>query len=141
MLNITSISKGIVIDHIKPGVGLKIFEYLKLSEANFTVALIINATSPKYGRKDIIKIENNIDMDFTVLGYLDPNITINVIENERITEKINLSLPEKIEGIIECKNPRCITAEEREIVHKFTLVDLEEGTYRCEYCDHTHSRR
>lgn len=135
MLNITSISKGIVIDHIKPGVGLKIFEYLKLDKANFTVALIINAVSEKCGRKDIIKIENNIDIDLAMLGFLDSNITVNIIEEEKITEKINLTLPERVENIIQCKNPRCITTEEREIAHKFVLVDPIKGTYKCEYCD------
>lgn len=139
MLTITSISKGIVIDHIKPGVGLKIFEYLDLASAEFTVALIINATSKKFGRKDIIKIENEIDIDLAVLGFIDPNITVNIIEDEIITEKINLSLPDRVEGIMECKNPRCITSEERSIVHKFVLIDKIEGLYKCEYCDQIYS--
>ncbi len=136
MLKITTITKGIVIDHIKAGVGLKIFDYLKLNKADFTVALIINATSKKYGRKDIIKIENVIDIDLTMLGFLDPNMTINIIEDEKIIEKINLTLPEKLEGIISCKNPRCITTEEREVIHKFTLVDKDKCTYKCDYCDY-----
>lgn len=136
MLNITSVSKGIVIDHIKPGVGLKIFEYLKLASAKFTVALIINATSNKLGRKDIIKIENEIDIDLTMLGFLDPNITVNIIENQVVTEKIKLTLPDRVEDIIQCKNPRCITAEERDLIHRFVLIDKNKGTYKCEYCDH-----
>ena len=136
MLKITTITKGIVIDHIKAGVGLKIFDYLKLNKADFTVALIINATSKKYGRKDIIKIEIVIDIDLTMLGFLDPNMTINIIEDEKIIEKINLTLPEKLEGIISCKNPRCITTEEREVIHKFTLVDKDKCTYKCDYCDY-----
>lgn len=136
MLKITTITKGIVIDHIKAGVGLKIFDYLNLNKADFTVALIINATSKKYGRKDIIKIENVIDIDLTMLGFLDPNMTINIIEDEKIIEKINLTLPEKLEGIISCKNPRCITTEEREVIHKFTLVDKDKCTYKCDYCDY-----
>lgn len=139
MLRINSITKGIVIDHIKPGCGLKIFEYLKLDNANFTVALIMNACSKKFGRKDIIKIENVIDIDLAMLGFIDPNITVNVIENEVITNKINLSLPSKVEGIIQCKNPRCITSEERDIVHKFVLIDRNKGIYKCEYCDHIYS--
>ena len=110
MLNIDSISKGIVIDHIKAGYGFRIFKHLGLDKAEFTVALIINAPSKKYGKKDIIKIENVIDVDLTMLGFIDPNITVNIIENEKIVEKINLSLPEKVEGIIECKNPRCVTS-------------------------------
>lgn len=139
MLNINSISKGIVIDHIKPGWGLKIFEYLKLDTANFTVALIMNATSKKLGRKDIIKIENEIDIDLAALGFIDPNITVNIIENEVITEKINLSLPDKVKDIIKCKNPRCVTSEERDIQHRFVLVDRNMGIYKCEYCDQIYS--
>lgn len=139
MLNITSISKGIVIDHIKPGVGLKIFEYLDLGSAEFTVALIINATSKKFGRKDIIKIENEIDIDLTALGFLDPNITVNVIENEVIVRKINITLPDRVENIIKCKNPRCITAEERDLISKFVLIDKDKTMYKCEYCDQIYS--
>ncbi|MFY9213711.1 MAG: aspartate carbamoyltransferase regulatory subunit, partial [Tissierellaceae bacterium] len=129
MLRINSIRKGIVIDHIKPGYGMKIYEYLKLQDANFTVALIMNAISRKYGRKDMIKIENVIDLDLAMLGFIDPKITVNIIEDEVIKEKINLSLPDRIEGVIECKNPRCITSEEREIVHKFILIDKEKAIY------------
>ena len=139
MLNITSISKGIVIDHIKPGVGLKIFEYLDLGSAEFTVALIINATSKKFGRKDIIKIENEIDIDLTALGFLDPNITVNVIENEVIVRKINITLPDRVENIIKCKNPICITAEERDLISKFVLIDKDKTMYKCEYCDQIYS--
>ena len=139
MLKITSITKGLVIDHIKPGVGLKIFKYLKLDSAEFTVALIINATSKKLGRKDIIKVENAIDIDFEILGFLDPNITVNIIENEVITEKINLTLPKRVSGIISCKNPRCITSEERDATSEFILIDEEKGIYKCVYCDHIYS--
>ncbi|NLK43466.1 MAG: aspartate carbamoyltransferase regulatory subunit [Tissierellia bacterium] len=139
MLNINSITKGIVIDHIKPGYGIRIFEYLKLDRANFTVALIMNATSRKYGRKDMIKIENVIDLDLAMLGFIDPNITVNIIEDEKIIEKINLSLPDRVEGIIQCKNPRCITSEERGITHKFVLLDENKGIYKCEYCDQIYS--
>jgi aspartate carbamoyltransferase regulatory subunit len=139
MLNIDSISKGIVIDHIKPGYGFIIFKHLGLDKANFTVALIMNAPSKKYGRKDIIKVENVIDLDLAMLGFIDSNITVNIIENEIITEKINLSLPKLVEGIIECKNPRCVTSIERDIVHKFALVDEENGSYKCEYCDQIYS--
>ena len=135
MLNIDSISRGIVIDHIKVGYGFSIFKYLGLDKADYTVALIMNAPSKKHGRKDLIKIENKIDVDLTMLGFIDPNITVNIIENEKIVEKINLSLPEKVEGIIECKNPRCVTSTERDIVHRFVLIDEKEGIYKCEYCD------
>lgn len=139
MLNINSIERGIVIDHIKPGYGIIIFKYLKLDKADFTVALIMNAVSQKYGRKDIIKIENEIDIDLTMLGFIDANMTVNIIEDENISQKINLSLPDRVEGIMECKNPRCITSNERAITHKFVLIDEEEGTYKCEYCDQIYS--
>lgn len=138
-LKITTITKGIVIDHIKAGNGLKIFDFLKLDEADFTVALIMNASSNKLGRKDIIKIENVIDIDLAMLGFLDPNMTINVIEDEKIIKKIKLTLPERVEGIITCKNPRCITRDERDAVQKFVLLDKEKGIYKCDYCDHIHS--
>lgn len=139
MLNIDSISRGIVIDHIKVGYGFSIFKHLGLDKADFTVALIINATSKKHGKKDLIKIENVIDVDLAMLGFIDPNITVNIIENEKIVEKINLSLPERVEDIIQCKNPRCVTSNERDIVHKFILIDEKQGTYKCEYCDHIYS--
>ena len=139
MLYIDSIAKGIVIDHIKVGYGFSILKYLGLDKADFTVALIMNSPSRKYGRKDLIKIENNIDLDLAMLGFIDPNITVNVIEEEKIVEKINLSLPEKVEGIIQCKNPRCITSAERNIVHRFVLIDEKKGIYKCEYCDQIYS--
>lgn len=140
MLSINSISKGIVIDHIEPGYGFIIFEHLKLDTANFTVALIMNAVSDKCGRKDIIKIENEIDLDLAMLGFIDPNITVNIIEDEVITEKISLTLPEKVEDIIKCKNPRCISTEEKALIHKFVLIDKSKGIYKCDYCDHIYSR-
>lgn len=140
MLSINSISKGIVIDHIKPGFGFIIFKHLKLDTANFTVALIMNAVSHKCGRKDIIKIENEIDLDLAMLGFIDPNITVNIIENEIITEKICLTLPQTVEDIIKCKNPRCISTEERGLIHKFVLIDKSKGIYKCDYCDHIYSR-
>ena len=125
MLSINSISKGIVIDHIQAGHGIQIFEYLNLREADYTVALIMNAQSDKMGRKDMIKIENEIDLDLSALGFIDPNITVNVIKDEKIERKINLSLPEVVEGVIKCKNPRCITSVERNIPHKFVLGVLQ----------------
>jgi len=137
MVTINSIKKGIVIDHIRAGAGIKIFYYLGLEKANFTVALIMNAESTKRGKKDIIKIENVIDMDFTVLGLIDPYLTINIIEGEVIKEKIKLKLPETVENVIKCKNPRCITSVETGITHIFHLVDEKKGEYRCEYCDET----
>ncbi|MCB2292919.1 aspartate carbamoyltransferase regulatory subunit [Clostridium algoriphilum] len=135
MVRINSIQRGIVIDHIKAGVGLKIFNYLGLDKAEFTVALIMNAPSGKLGRKDIIKIENEIDIDFTVLGFIDPNITIDIITGEKIESKIKLNLPDKIENVIKCSNPRCITSTEQEIQHSFYLSNRKKGEYRCMYCD------
>jgi len=139
MLNINSITQGIVIDHIKPGLGLKILEYLNLENADFTIALIINATSKKYGRKDIVKIENEVEIDLTMLGFIDPNMTVNIIENEVISEKINLSLPSVVEGIVKCKNPRCITSDEKNIIDKFVLIDKEKEIFKCDYCDQIYS--
>ena len=135
MVTINSIKRGIVIDHIKAGLGIKIYNYLKLDEANFTVALIMNAESSKIGRKDMIKIDNVIDVDFTVLGIIDPNITINIIEGETIQEKVKLKLPKKVKNVIKCKNPRCVTSVENSIDHSFYLTDETKGIYRCEYCD------
>lgn len=138
MLNIDSIKNGIVIDHIKAGTGIDIFNHLGLGKAEFSVALIMNATSGKLGKKDIIKIENKMDIDFTVLGLIDPSITITVIENEVTKEKIKLTLPKEVENVIKCKNPRCITSIEKDIPQQFYLVDEETGEYRCKYCDETY---
>jgi aspartate carbamoyltransferase regulatory subunit len=135
MMQINSIKKGIVIDHIRAGLGIKIFNYLGLDNVDYSVALIMNAPSSKLGKKDIIKIENEINLDYTVLGFIDPNITINIIGDENISKKLQLELPEKIDDIIKCNNPRCITSIEQEITHKFYLADIEKGIYRCEYCD------
>lgn len=135
MLTINSIRNGIVIDHIKAGYGIKIYNYLKLDEAEFPTALIMNAVSKKKGAKDMIKIENVMNLDLTVLGFLDPNITVNIIENEKIKEKIQLKLPAEIENVIKCNNPRCVTSVEKYVAHKFKLVDEKNGEYKCEYCD------
>lgn len=135
MLTINSIKEGIVIDHIRAGYGIKIFNYLGLDKADFSVALIMNVDSKKLGKKDIIKIENVIDIDFTVLGLIDPNITIDIIENEVRKKKIKLEMPDKVENIIKCKNPRCITSVEQSIDHIFHLINAETGEYKCIYCD------
>ena len=135
MLNIDSVEKGLVIDHIKAGKAMEIYHYLNLDKMDCSVAIIKNAKSKKFGKKDIIKVENNIDMDLQVLGFIDPNITINVIDNSVIIDKINLELPQEIENVVKCKNPRCITSIEQEIVHKFRLTDKEKKIYRCVYCD------
>jgi aspartate carbamoyltransferase regulatory subunit len=139
MLNIDKIKNGIVIDHIKAGQGIHIFNWLGLDRAPYTVAFVVNASSRHMNRKDIIKIDNTITINFNILGLIDPNITVNIIENEQITEKINLKLPEKVENVILCKNPRCITSTEKYIPHVFHLENRELRTYRCEYCDEIRS--
>jgi aspartate carbamoyltransferase regulatory subunit len=135
MLNIEQIKNGIVIDHIKAGLGIKIFNWLNLDKAPYTVAFVANASSSICGRKDIIKIDNTISINLDVLGLIDPNITVNIIENERITKKIKLQLPERVENVLVCKNPRCISSTEKYITHVFHLENRELCTYRCEYCD------
>ncbi len=132
---IDGISKGIVIDHITAGKSSNIYNALNLDKQNCVVAIIKNAKSKKCGKKDLIKIENNIDIDTDILGFIDPNITINIIENEKIIEKKKLVLPTIIKNVVKCKNPRCITSIEQEIVHTFRLVNEEERVYRCIYCE------
>jgi aspartate carbamoyltransferase regulatory subunit len=136
MLNIDSLSDGIVIDHIRPGLGHKIFEVLELDKSGCTVALIMNAQSKKQGRKDMIKIDNVIDIDLTEIGIIDDSVTINIIKNEKIHEKKHIQLPEVVVGLLQCSNPRCVTTSERGVVSKFSLVDRELRQYKCDYCDH-----
>ena len=129
------IKDGIVLDHITAGNGMNIYNVLKLGELDCTVALIKNADSPKMGKKDIIKIGTLLDLDLDVLGYLDPGITVNIVRNGSVAERRKLELPERVVGVIKCKNPRCITSVEREIVHEFKLTDREKKVYRCIYCE------
>ncbi|HCX63234.1 MULTISPECIES: aspartate carbamoyltransferase regulatory subunit [Sedimentibacter] len=135
MLNIDSVEKGLVIDHIEAGKAMEIYKYLNLDKMDCSVAIIKNAKSKKMGKKDIIKVEDNINMDLKVLGFIDPTITINVIDNCSIIKKINLELPDEVENVVNCKNPRCITSIEQEITHKFKLTDKNNKVYRCVYCD------
>ena len=135
MLNIDKIKNGIVIDHIKAGQGIRIFNWLGLDKASYTVAFVVNASSRSHGRKDIIKIDNVISINFDLLGLIDPHITVNIIEDEKITKKIKLKLPEKVENVILCKNPRCISSTEKYLTHTFNIEDKEQRSYRCEYCD------
>jgi aspartate carbamoyltransferase regulatory subunit len=136
MLNISGLHEGVVIDHIKAGGAMKIYEYLDLENYENQVAIIKNAHSKKMGRKDIIKIEGNLDnIDLSVLGVLDPNITVNIIKNEEIVSKGKLDLPLTVTNIIKCKNPRCITTVEHGIPQKFRLTDKKNRVYRCVYCD------
>ena len=132
---VNSIERGIVIDHITAGTGNRILDYLKIDTKKNTVAFIMNATSKKHGRKDLIKIENVTDVDLTVLGLLDPNATVNIIENGKIVKKINLALPQTVTNVIRCKNPRCVTSVERNAPHIFHLMNAQTREYRCEYCD------
>ena len=135
MLNIARIRNGIVIDHIKAGQGIKVFNWMGLDQAPYTVAFVVNASSKRMDKKDIIKIDNTIVINFDILGLIDPNITVNIIEDGSITRKIKLRLPQRVENVLSCKNPRCITATEGYIAHIFYLENPELRTYRCEYCD------
>ena len=133
---IGQIKEGIVLDHITAGKAMEIYNILKLGELDCTVAMIKNAESPKLGKKDIIKISTVLDLDLDVLGYLDPGITVNVIRDSKVAERRKLALPERVVGVIKCKNPRCITSVEQEIVHEFKLTDANKKVYRCIYCEH-----
>jgi aspartate carbamoyltransferase regulatory subunit len=139
MLHIDKIKNGIVIDHIQAGQGIHIFNWLGLDKAPDTVAFVVNASSRRMGRKDIIKIDNTIALNFDILGLIDPTITVNVIERQMVTEKIKLRLPETVEDVLICKNPRCITSTEKYIPHRFHLENAGLRTYRCEYCDEIRS--
>lgn len=136
MLEITSIKNGLVIDHIKAGIGIKIFNHLNLEESDLSVALIMNVQSNTLGKKDIIKIEGIQEIDYRVLAMLSPNITINEVRDEKIVNKLIPELPEKVENIITCDNVRCITTDENYVPQIFNLVDRDKATYKCEYCDH-----
>ena len=134
-MNIGHIENGIVLDHITAGNGMNIYNVLKLGELDSTVALIKNADSPKMGKKDIIKISTHMDIDLDILGYLDPGITVNIIRDGAVAEQRHVALPSRVVGVIKCKNPRCITSVEREIVHEFKLTDPVKKVYRCIYCE------
>jgi len=135
-MNIGQIKDGIVLDHITAGKSMDIYNVLKLGDLDCTVAMIKNAESPKLGKKDIIKISTLLDLDLDVLGYLDPGITVNIIHDGEVVERRHLALPERVVGVIKCKNPRCITSIEQEIVHEFKLTDPAKKVYRCIYCEH-----
>ena len=133
---IGQIKDGIVLDHITAGKAMQIYETLKLGKLDCSVAMIQNADSPKMGKKDIIKIGTLMDLNLDVLGYIDPNITVNVIRDGKIDKRYHLWLPERIVGVIKCKNPRCITSVEVNAVHEFRLADKDRKIYRCIYCEH-----
>lgn len=134
-MNIDTIKNGYVIDHIKAGCAMQIYELLELNKLDCQVAIITNAKSKKTKVKDIIKIGELIDIDLDKLAFIDPNITINVVKKDKIIEKKKLDTPEKIVNVSTCKNPRCITSIERDLDQVFTLTDKETSTYRCMYCE------
>ena len=137
---IGQIKDGIVLDHITAGNAMNIYNVLKLGDLDCTVALIKNANSTKMGKKDIIKISTHMEIDLDVLGYLDPGITVNIIHDGKVAEQRTLVLPQRVVGVIKCKNPRCITSVEREIVHEFKLTDPAKKVYRCIYCEQKASK-
>jgi aspartate carbamoyltransferase regulatory subunit len=134
-MNIDSIKNGYVLDHIKAGKAMEIYEQLNLANLDCQVALITNAKSKKMGRKDIIKIDRLIDIDLDKLGFIDPNITVDVVKEEKLIEKKKIDLPEKIVNVAKCKNPRCITSVEKDLDQIFVLTDKENQIYRCHYCE------
>ena len=142
MLNVGKIEEGFVLDHIKAGKSLSLYHHLQLDKLDCTVAIIKNARSNKMGKKDILKVECDIDMlDLDVLAFIDHNITVNVIKDGEIVSKKDLLLPKEIKNVIRCKNPRCITSIEQELPHIFVLADEEKEIYRCKYCEEKYSER
>ena len=135
-MNIDSIRNGIVIDHIMAGKGMQIYNLLNLDELDCSVAIIKNVSSNKMGKKDIIKVDADIDVDVELLGYVDPGVTVDIIKDSKLVEKRKVSLPEKLTNVIKCKNPRCITSVEQELPHIFKKTDNgEKAVYRCIYCE------
>ena len=135
-MKIDSIVNGIVIDHIAAGRGMQLYKLLGLDKLEgCSVAIIMNVQSKKMGRKDIIKVDASIDLDLDAIGYVDPNATVNIIQNSTLVEKKDIRLPEKLTNIICCKNPRCISTTEQELPQVFVLTDREKGVYRCRYCE------
>ncbi|MBR1561032.1 MAG: aspartate carbamoyltransferase regulatory subunit [Clostridia bacterium] len=135
-MNIDAIQNGIVIDHITAGRGMRIYDLLGLDSLDVSVALIKNAVSHQTGgKKDIIKIDSDMPVDFDVLGFVDPGVTVNIIRDGKLLEKRRIDMPEKLTNVIRCKNPRCITSVERSIDHVFRLTDRKNKVYRCIYCE------
>lgn len=134
-MNIDSISNGIVIDHITAGKGMELYRLLNLDKLDCSVAIIKNVKSRKMGKKDIIKIDAVIDVNVDIIGYVDPNVTVDIIRNGKLAEKKKIDLPERLSNVLFCKNPRCITSVEQELVHIFKLTDKENRIYRCIYCE------
>ena len=134
-MNIDSIYNGIVIDHITKGRGMKIYELLSLDNLDSSVAIIKNVNSKKMGKKDIIKIDAEINLDTDILGYVSPDATVDIIKDGKLIEKKKMSLPERLTNVILCKNPRCITTTEQELPNIFNLADRKNRIYRCAYCE------
>ena len=137
-MNIDGVKNGIVLDHIKAGKSMMAYKLLGLDKVKSCVAIIQNADSSKYGKKDIIKIDELIDLDYDVLGYIDSNITVNIVKDGVMVEKRHMELPTELKNVVKCKNPRCITSVEQEIVQIFRLKNAEKKVYRCAYCDAEH---
>ncbi len=134
-MNIDGVSNGIVLDHISAGKSMMIYKLLQLDKLDCSVAIIQNAKSAKYGKKDIIKIDENIRLDFDILGFIDPHITVNVVKDGKLQTKKHMELPKELTNVLKCKNPRCITSIEQEIVQRFKLVNDKKVQYACVYCD------
>ncbi len=134
-MNVDGVNTGIVLDHIKAGKSMEIYNYLGLDKLDCAIAMLQNVSSTKYGKKDIIKIDSDIALDFDVLGYIDSNITVNLVKDGKLVEKLHMELPETLTDVLKCKNPRCITSVEQEITHIFKLSDRKKRIYRCAYCD------
>ncbi len=134
-MHIDSIKEGIVIDHITAGNAMRIYSLLGFDKLECSIAIIKNVTSKKMGKKDIIKIDSNIEINLEALGYIDPGVTIDVIRDSVLVEKRSVDLPETLHGVLKCKNPRCITSCEQELEQVFTLTDKENRIYRCMYCE------
>ena len=134
-MNIDSIQNGVVLDHIQAGKSMDIYRYLHLDQLDCSVAIIKNVRSDRMGKKDIIKIDREMDLDWDLIGYVDPSITVNIIRDGKLVEKRTLKLPERIRGVLKCKNPRCITSVEQELPQEFVLTDREKRVYRCRYCE------
>ena len=134
-MTVDEIKNGIVLDHITAGHGMKLYELLGLDSLECSVALIKNAPSRKMGKKDIIKIDSSIELNTEIIGYVDPDTTVNIIKDGKTVEKKTIELPEKLTNVLTCKNPRCISATEQELPHIFTLADKEKRIYRCLYCE------
>jgi len=134
-MNIDSINRGIVLDHIKAGKAMEIYRYLNLDNLTCSVAIIKNVKSGVMGLKDIIKVDDRFDIDLDILGYIDPDITINIIDGGKVVEKKRVALPRKLTNVIKCKNPRCITSTEPDLDQIFMLSDKDKRIYRCQYCE------